>query len=113
MLVKEVMTPFAETIGSGESVEAAARKMKGLGIGALAVCEREVVVGIVTDRDIVVRSVAAGEDPVLTSVREAMTPLVISCSADDEESSKRRASWRTGPCAGSSSSTTQGGRWGW
>jgi CBS domain-containing protein len=84
MLIKEVMTPFAETIGSEESIEAAARKMKGLGIGALAVCEHDVVIGIVTDRDIVVRSVAAGEDPVRASVREAMTPLVISCSEEDE-----------------------------
>ncbi len=84
MLVNEAMTRRAETIGPEETVQAAARKMRELGIGALPVCERDRLVGILTDRDIAVRSAAEGRDPALATVRSAMTPQVIWCSEDDD-----------------------------
>ena len=84
MLVKEAMTRRAETIGPEETVQAAARKMRELGIGALPVCEHDRLVGILTDRDIAVRSAAEGQDPALATVRGAMTPQVIWCSEDDD-----------------------------
>jgi CBS domain-containing protein len=84
MLVKEAMTHRAETIGPEETLQSAARKMRELGIGALAVCERERLVGFLTDRDIVVRATAEGLDPAATLVRSAMTPQVISCLEGDD-----------------------------
>ena len=84
MLVRDVMTHPAETIEPEETLETAARKMKELGVGALAVCEQDLVIGILTDRDIVVRSVAEGRDPAAAHVRSAMTPQVVECGEDDE-----------------------------
>ncbi len=83
MLVKEAMTRRAETIGPEQSLETAARVMRALCIGALPVCERDRLIGFVTDRDIVVRAVAEGRDPRLATVRSAMTPQVVYCSEDD------------------------------
>ncbi len=84
MLVRELMTRHAATVGVDETLEAAARKMKELGIGALPVLDRGQLSGIVTDRDLAVRGVASGADPTRVPVREAMTPQVISCREDDE-----------------------------
>jgi CBS domain-containing protein len=84
MLVREAMTHRAETIGPEETLKAAARKMRDAGVGALVVYEDGNVIGLLTDRDIVVRSTAVGQDPAFSSVRSAMTTQVISCCDDDD-----------------------------
>jgi CBS domain-containing protein len=84
MLVRDVMTYEAEKIGSTATLDAAARKMKERGVGALVVSDHDRTVGILTDRDIVVRVVAAGGTPTETTVAAAMTPQVLECSADEE-----------------------------
>ncbi len=84
MLVREAMTSRAETIGPDETLEAAARRMKDVGVGALVVLEEGRVMGVVTDRDIVVRCVAEAVSPAEARVRSVMTPQVIDCSEDDE-----------------------------
>ncbi len=84
MFVREVMTRHAETVGADEPLEAAARKMRELGIGALPVLDGGQLAGIVTDRDLAIRGVAAGADPRLVRVREAMTAQVIACREDDD-----------------------------
>ncbi len=83
MLVREAMTAGAETIGPGETLQAAAAKMRETGVGALVVRDGERVIGIVTDRDIVMRSVAEGRSP-LADVASAMTPQVVECCEDEE-----------------------------
>ncbi|WP_242392420.1 CBS domain-containing protein [Anaeromyxobacter oryzisoli] len=84
MRVGEAMTVRAETIGPDEALEAAARRMRDTGIGALPVCESDRLVGMITDRDIVVRGVAAGLAPGAAKVRDAMTAQVVYCFEDDE-----------------------------
>ncbi len=74
MQVGEAMTVRAETIGPGDALRDAARKMRDIGIGALPVCDGDRLVGMLTDRDIVVRSIAAGVAPDAGKVRDAMTP---------------------------------------
>ncbi len=83
MLVRNMMTPRAETIGPGETLQAAASRMRELGVGSLVVREEEELLGILTDRDIVVRCVAQGCDPAQTEVRAAMTPQIIACHDGD------------------------------
>jgi len=83
MLVKHAMTLRADTIGANESVQDAARRMRALRIGALPVLRAGRLVGILTDRDIVVRGTALGSDPTTTRVRDVMTPQVVSCYDDD------------------------------
>jgi CBS domain-containing protein len=84
MLVKDIMTPQAETIAIDDSLQAAAEKMRRLNVGALPVVVDERPVGMLTDRDIVVRGVARGLDPVHSSVREAMTPQLVWCFEDQD-----------------------------
>ena len=84
MLVREVMTRGAESIAPNESLQMAALRMREVGVGTLVVCEEGRPIGIITDRDIVVRGIAAGRDPVLAEVRSAMTPQVVFCSEDDD-----------------------------
>ena len=61
-----------------------AAKMKANDIGSLPVVENQRVIGIITDRDIVIRAVAKGRSPSDSTVRGAMTPKVIYCSEDDD-----------------------------
>jgi|SoiMetStandDraft_2_1073263.scaffolds.fasta_scaffold799779_1 CBS domain-containing protein len=84
MRVGEVMTRNAVTIGVDETLVAAARKMKELGVGALPVLEDGTLTGILTDRDLAVRATASGADPRRTRVREAMTAQVVACTEEDD-----------------------------
>jgi len=70
------------TIDADQSVLAAAERMNERGIGGLVVVEGERMVGIVTERDILRRVVAAERDPALTPVREVMTSPVACCRRD-------------------------------
>jgi CBS domain-containing protein len=74
MQLKDVMTPGVEVIAPEASIYEAAEKMSHLDIGPLPVCDGERLVGMLTDRDITVRAVAAGRDPRMTPVRDIMTP---------------------------------------
>jgi len=56
--VADVMTRDVRTLGPDDSVVDAARCMDELNVGVIPVCEGEKLVGMVTDRDIVVRGVA-------------------------------------------------------
>lgn len=84
MLVVDVMTPGAETIGPDETLQTAARVMREQGVGALVVREAERLVGILTDRDIVIRSTAEAGDPSRERVRSAMTAQLVTCCDYDE-----------------------------
>ena len=77
MQLKDVMTPGVEVIAPEASIYEAAEKMSHLDIGPLPVCEGERLIGMLTDRDITVRAVAAGRDPLTTRVCEVMTPDVV------------------------------------
>lgn len=58
--------------------------MRQLDVGALPVCDNNDVVGVLTDRDIVVRCVASGRDAKECSALEAMSPGVVCVFEDDE-----------------------------
>src|SRR5262245_43436608 len=82
MKIHEVMTRGVETVLSGMTLEAAAKKMQTRNIGFLPVVDSERVVGVVTDRDIVTRAVSAGLRPHMTTVRDVMSKTVLSCYDD-------------------------------
>jgi CBS domain-containing protein len=61
---RDIMHPGAECIGEGDSVAAAAQRMRDLGVGSLPICGADDRLhGILTDRDIVLRCIAEGRDP--------------------------------------------------
>jgi CBS domain-containing protein len=74
MRVSEVMTRGAECTHPDARLREAAIRMQSLDVGSLPVCENDRVVGMVTDRDMTVRTTAAGADPNDARVRDAMTP---------------------------------------
>jgi len=73
MKVREIMTTNVECIAPTSSVESVAEKMKTLDVGFLAVCDNDRLVGTVTDRDIVIRGIAAGRDMKSAKTRDVMT----------------------------------------
>ncbi len=83
MLVREIMSRRAECIHPEATIEEAASRMKELDVGSLPVVENEHLMGILTDRDIAIRSIAEGNNPQISLVREAMTPNVLHCFEDE------------------------------
>ncbi|MBC8062033.1 MAG: CBS domain-containing protein [Clostridiaceae bacterium] len=73
MKIKELMTKSVATLNENDTVEQAARLMKEHNIGSIPICKGEQVIGIITDRDIALRSVAEGENFKSQSVRTIMT----------------------------------------
>src|SRR3989339_231186 len=83
MLVKDVMNPHAETIDASAKLNAAAAKMGSLDVGILPVREGGEIVGVVTDRDIVIRALASKLDISIATVADIMSPGCIKCYTDD------------------------------
>ncbi|MGF1594184.1 MAG: CBS domain-containing protein [Kiloniellaceae bacterium] len=82
MQIKDVMTSEVRLIDPATKIADAARTMRDDDVGALPVGEGERLVGMVTDRDIVVRALAAGRQPETTPVREAMSDKLLYCFDD-------------------------------
>jgi CBS domain-containing protein len=81
---REVMTEGCDCIGENDSVADAAKKMSEIGAGALPICgEDERLKGMITDRDIVVKVIAAGKDPSTTKASELGEGKPVTIGADD------------------------------
>ena len=73
MRLADVMTPDPQTVRPGDTLQSAARLMDELNVGVLPVVDGGALLGVLTDRDIVVRSTSAGQDPGSATVADAMT----------------------------------------
>lgn len=72
MKVREIMSTDVRVVSPSETIQTAARIMAEIDADALPIGENDGLVGMITDRDIAIRVVAAGKDP-NTSVRKATT----------------------------------------
>lgn len=95
MRAGEVMTRDVVTVRPDAMIREAAQMMDDLNVGALPVCDGRRLVGIITDRDIVVRSTADGMRPDATPVHAVMSEDVCWCFESDpvekiEEAMSRR-----------------------
>lgn len=82
--VRDVMTPNPECVSEDARVQEAARIMKEKDTGVVPVIDgNKKVVGLITDRDIVVRGLADGKDCANMPVRELMTKQVRSVREDE------------------------------
>jgi CBS domain-containing protein len=81
---REVMTKDPASCSASESVTKVAGLMKQHDVGSVPVVEADRLVGIVTDRDIVLKVVAGGRNPEQAAVKDAMTPNPVSCKEDDD-----------------------------
>ena len=90
MKVKELMTKDVATLNADDSVEHAAQLMKEYNIGAIPVCSGEKVIGIITDRDITLRSVAEGENVANQKVRDIMSsnPVLVNADMDVHDAAR-------------------------
>jgi CBS domain-containing protein len=79
---RDVMTPDPATVSAKDSIREAARIMASEDTGVVPVVDGRKVVGLVTDRDIVVRCVAEGKDTASAKVNECMTKSVRSVKED-------------------------------
>lgn len=73
MKVRDIMSRDIASLQTGDTVERAAQLMKDHRVGSLPVCSQQKVIGIVTDRDIALRSVAGGQDGKQQKVGDVMS----------------------------------------
>ncbi len=85
MQVKEIMSKEACYIEPSTTVKEAAQKMREKDCGFLAIGKESEgkLSGVITDRDIAIRSVAEGHDPNSTAVEKVQTPEVLYCFEED------------------------------
>jgi CBS domain-containing protein len=84
MKVKDIMTRNVAYINPASTVVEAAQLMQKHNVGSVPVCDENGIIGIVTDRDIIVRNIAHGKDPHQTPVRDVMTSEVTSVGPETE-----------------------------
>jgi CBS domain-containing protein len=82
--ISEVMTRDVRATEPSATIVEAAKTMGNEDIGPMPVVEAGRIVGIVTDRDIVVRVIAAGKDPKSTTVGEIASSDLVTVSPDDD-----------------------------
>ncbi|WP_336646315.1 CBS domain-containing protein [Microbacterium sp. USHLN186] len=82
---QDIMTPNAQCIGENDALSIAAERMRELDVGALPICgEDGRLMGMLTDRDIVVKAVAVGFDPEVTNAGRLANGPLVSASPDDD-----------------------------
>lgn len=81
MNIREVMTPNPRSVSPNDTIQNAARIMRDEDTGAVPVVENGRAVGIVTDRDIVVRGIAEGGQ-LNRPVRDVLTERLVSATPD-------------------------------
>ncbi|MDG9689094.1 CBS domain-containing protein [Streptomyces sp. DH17] len=82
--VRDIMTGHPVTVEPQTSVTAVARIMRDRDLGAVLVTDGDELRGLVTDRDLVIRSVAEGGDPERTTVAGACSDDLVTVRSDDE-----------------------------
>lgn len=82
MKLRDIMTTQVETCNPTETVVQAAKLMKTVDVGLVPLVEGKRLVGVVTDRDIVINCVAEGKDIQSTLCQEVMTPSIVTGTPD-------------------------------
>ena len=86
MQVQEIMTRDGYIADPNAQIRDVARRMRDDNVGALPVGENDRLIGMVTDRDIVVRAVANEQGSGTTAVRDVMSDSVYYCFDEDDVS---------------------------
>lgn len=83
MKIKDIMTRDIEWIGPQATLDQIALKMKDYDVGILPVVDNDRLIGIVTDRDVVIRGIAGRSAPITeTKAEEIMSKNVLNCRED-------------------------------
>jgi CBS domain-containing protein len=81
---RDIMTTPAETLAPTATLTEAAQQLRDLNVGSLPILDGDHLLGVVTDRDIVVRGIAEGLDPSSATVAEVATGAVVTVDVDDD-----------------------------
>lgn len=84
MKIKEIMTSDVEIVQPGDTLQTAAQKMRERDVGFLPVFDGDELIGVVTDRDLIVRAMADGANPREVLGRDLLTSPAIYCFEDQE-----------------------------
>jgi CBS domain-containing protein len=84
MQVREIMTAAVASAPPETTLDEIATLMRDADTGAIPIVDDQALIGIVTDRDIVLRCVAAGKDPVETTAEDILTGEPVTVEPDDE-----------------------------
>jgi CBS domain-containing protein len=84
MKIKDIMTTNIATIEPNAYLNEVARKMLDYDCGCVLVAKNDRLLGVITDRDIVVRCIAKDEDPTETMAENIMTAQVLYCYEEDD-----------------------------
>jgi CBS domain-containing protein len=90
LTVRELMTTDVTTLQVEVTIDKAAELMRAQDIGDVVVADASTVVGLVTDRDIVVRAVAEGRDPANTTLGSIVSKDLVTVLADDSAADAAR-----------------------
>ncbi len=82
-LVRDVMSDSPVCLSEDTTINEAARSMRDRNIGDILVIDGDRISGMITDRDIVVRALAAGRDPNGTTIAEIVTRDLVTIAPDD------------------------------
>lgn len=82
---RDIMTPDPTFVTAEDTLQQAAQKMAELSVGALPICTNDKhLIGMITDRDIVVKGLAQGKDPSSTKIGDFAQGEAVTIGADDD-----------------------------
>jgi len=84
MKVRDIMTRDVITVSPDTGIQNVARLMSEHDIGAVLVSENKKVLGLITDRDIIIRAIAEGKNPSTTKAKEVMTTDITVVTPDTD-----------------------------
>ena len=84
MKVRDIMTNKVEFVTPEASLENVAKLMAEIDIGSVPVCQGKTILGLITDRDIVIRGLAKGQNPTTMKAKDVMSTDIISVSPDTD-----------------------------
>jgi CBS domain-containing protein len=82
MKLSEIMTSDVEVIHPDDTLQTAAQKMRDRDIGFLPVCDGDRLIGVLSDRDVIVRALAEGQDSRAMLGRDLVSSPAIYCFDD-------------------------------
>lgn len=90
MTVRELMTTGVITLQVETTIDKAAEEMRARDIGDVVVADADTLVGLVTDRDIVVRAIAEGRDPRTTTLASIVSKDLVTLGPDESAADAAR-----------------------
>jgi len=84
MRIADIMTKDVQSVSPSTDLQTVARHMRDLDVGVIPVVDGGKLLGIITDRDIVIRAIAAGTNPQQGTVGDHMSPDPTTVSPGDD-----------------------------